>query len=405
MTQIYLVPGFFGFKALGAYSYFHRVAETVESHMKKKGMNAEIIEVDTIPTGSIRRRAIRLIETVRENGGTTHDNLHFIGHSTGGLDIRMMLTPGVKLAPGKEEVEIGRRTRTAVCLSTPHHGTPLANFFTSLNGRSLLLLLSLMATSGPGRYTLYMAARLARRYSSLDRFIGQKDNILDSLAENLLTQIRPHKGDAVWEYLRRISQDQGAMIQLTPEGMDLFNGAVTDRQSVEYISFISAAPPPDSRLLIPGPRNPYRAFTHLIYAACYHITRKAHRHYPYPGIDEKTMTAARNILNFPINAATNDGIVPTLSQFWGKTGGIYSADHMDVVGQFQHMHKGKAYSTWMMSGSGFNEDRFTEIWRDIVETIAHNQKKRPKPLKSKSSATSPSRRGIPGKAASHTPYA
>jgi triacylglycerol lipase len=387
MTQIYLVPGFFGFKELGAYSYFHRVAVTIKSHMKKKGIDAEIIEVDTIPTASIRRRALRLIETVRENGGTAHDNLHFIGHSTGGLDIRMMLTPDVRLAPGKEEVEIGRLTRTAVTISTPHYGTPLANFFTSLNGRNLLLLISLMATSGPGRYSLYAAARLIRRYSSLVRFIGHKDNILDSLAENLLAQIRPDKGDAIWEYLRRISQDQGAMIQLTPEGMDLFNGAVTDRQSVEYISYISASPPPDPKLLIPRPGNPYLAFTHLIYAACYHITRKEHRHYPYPGIDEETMTAARNVLNFPINAATNDGVVPALSQFWGKTGGILSADHMDVVGQFQHIHNGKTYSTWMMSGSGFNEDRFEESWRDIVERIACNQKKRPGPRKSKSKAS------------------
>ena len=164
MTQIYLVPGFFGFKELGAYSYFHRVAEVIEANMGKKGIDAEIVEVDTIPTGSIRRRAVRLIETVRENGGLDHNNLHFVGHSTGGLDIRMMLTPGVKLVAGSEESEIARRTRTAVSLSTPHYGTPMANFFISLNGRNLLLLLSLMATSGPGRYALYMAAGLIRGY-------------------------------------------------------------------------------------------------------------------------------------------------------------------------------------------------------------------------------------------------
>lgn len=385
MTQIYLVPGFFGFKELGAYSYFDHVAEATEGNLQKKGIDAEIIEVDTIPTGSIRRRAARLIESVRENGGLDQDNLHFVGHSTGGLDIRMMLTPGVKLMAGNAESKIARRTRTAVSLSTPHHGTPMANFFTSLNGRNLLLLLSLMATSGPGRYTLYTAARLIRRYSRLDRWIGQKDNVLDSLAENLLAQIRPDKGDAIWEYLRRISNDQGAMLQLTPEGMDLFNGAVPDRRGVEYISFVSAAPPPNPRLLIPGLRNPYGAFTHLIYAVCYRITQKEHRHYPYPGIGAKTMAAARDALHLPVTPATNDGVVPTLSQFWGKIGGIYPADHMDVVGQFQHVHDGKPYSTWMMSGSGFNEDRFLHIWQDISDVIARNQVKKRKSVKNRTS--------------------
>jgi triacylglycerol esterase/lipase EstA (alpha/beta hydrolase family) len=158
MTQIYLVPGFFGFTALGAYNYFHRVAEILEHALRKHQIDAQIIEVDTLPTGSIIRRSLRLLETVKKNGGLQQKHLHFIGHSTGGLDVRLLLTKGVKLLPDKEEAKIAKRTRTAISLATPHYGTPLANFFTRMNGRNLLYLLAVMATSGPGRYTIYQKA-------------------------------------------------------------------------------------------------------------------------------------------------------------------------------------------------------------------------------------------------------
>lgn len=380
MTQIYLVPGFFGFTALGAYNYFHRVAEALEHALRKHQIDAQIIEVDTLPTASITRRAIRLVETVKSNGGLKQKHLHFIGHSTGGLDVRMLLTKGVKLLPGKEEAEIAKRTRTAISLSTPHYGTPMANFFTSMNGRNLLYLLAVMATSGPGRYTIYMLASLIRRYSSLDRFIGQKDNILDSLAENLFSKILPDQGDAIWDYLRKISQDQGAMVQLTPEGMDLFNGSVADRPGVEYVSFITASPPPNPKYFIPNVKDLYRAFTHGIYAVCYEITKREHRHYPYPVQDKSVLEEMKKTISFKIDGTTNDGIVPTLSQFWGNVGGIIEADHMDVVGQFKHVYQEKPYSSWLCSGSGFDEQRFQNLWTQIAQEVYQGQSRAAKRL-------------------------
>jgi triacylglycerol lipase len=375
MTQVYLVPGFFGFTALGAYNYFHRVAETLKHALEKHEINAQIIEVDTIPTGSIKRRAIRLLETVKENDGLKQKHLHFIGHSTGGLDIRMLLTRGIKLLPGREEAEIGKRTRSAITISTPHYGTPMANFFTSMNGRNLLYLLALMATSGPGRYTIYAIARLLRQFSSIDRFIGQKDNVLDSMAENLFSKIQTDEGDAIWEYLRKISRDQGAMVQLSPEGMDLFNASVTDKPGIDYTSFISASPSPNPNYFIPHVKDLYRAFTHGIYAMCYEITKREHRHYPYPVPDGKILNRIKKSLPFKVDGTTNDGIVPSLSQFWGELGGVMMADHMDVVGQFQHIYNGKEYSSWLCSGSGFTEERFQSLWTEIAGVIYRAQSK------------------------------
>jgi len=269
MMQIYLVPGFFGFTQLGSFAYFHRVRETLARALARHGISAQIIDVDTIPTGSIRRRARTLLHFVSAHGGSDADAICFVGHSTGGLDIRMLLTPGVRLGQSRQEAEIADKTRAAVFLSTPHYGTPLASVFTGLNGRYLLYLLTILATTLPGRYALYLGSRWLTTLAHLDELIGQRENILDSLADNLLSQITPEKGDPTWQFVRRISQDQGAIVQLTPESMEVFNATVVDDSSVEYVSFISASPAPRFHPSLLRPTDIYRAFTYTVYALSY----------------------------------------------------------------------------------------------------------------------------------------
>jgi triacylglycerol lipase len=373
MTQVYLVPGFFGFTELGSFNYFNRVSEVFGQALVERSIDAEIIETDTLPTGSIRRRATRLLETVRKHGGLEHEDLHFVGHSAGGLDIRMLLTPGVKLLPTGEEQEIGARTRTAITVSTPHYGTPLASVFTSLNGRYLLYVLTVLATSGPGRYGLYIASRFLSTFAGLDHLIGQEENILDSFAENVLRKLRPQRGDELWKFIEQISQDQGAIVQLTPESMDLFNGTVPDRKSVEYVSFLSASPAPRLRQFMLQPRNLYKPITHTIYALSHTMAGRVHRQYPYPIPEDAAGKRISEQLPFPVDVRTNDGIVPTLSQIWGRLGGVVLGDHLDLVGQFQHVRKGTAYTTWLHSGSGFDEHRFQRLWQDVAAVIEGSQ--------------------------------
>lgn len=370
MTQVYLVPGFFGFRELGSFNYFHRVAEVLGGALRARGVDAEIVEVDTLPTGSIRRRAGRLLETVRERGGLGQDNLHFVGHSTGGLDIRMLLTPGVRLLPTEEDLDVAARTRSAVTLSTPHHGTPLAGFFTSMNGRNLLYLLALLAGTAPGRYSLYLGSRLLSTAADLDRWIGQETNILDDVAENVLKKLSPDPDDPLWSFVREVSRDQGAMVQLTPESMDLFQAAVPDPENVRCVSFVSASPPPGFRSLLLQPRNIYQPATHVLYAASYLITSRAPANYPYPEPAPADRAAMEERMPFPLDARTNDGIVPALSQLWGILGGVAVGDHLDVVGQFQQEDRGKTYSAWLCSGSGFDEEGFRRLWGRIARVIA-----------------------------------
>lgn len=372
--KIYLVPGFFGFAQLGAYSYFHQVASVIEQKLAKKGLVTEVIEVDTIPTGSIRRRAKKLIEVIKNTGGIDCDHLHFVGHSAGGLDIRLLLSPNTTIAATSEEESIASKTRSVITLATPHHGTPMANFFTSLSGQNLLLLLSLMATSVPGRYGLYYSAKLLRLFSNIDTWVGNRADIIDNLSDRLWTHFKPEEGDMVWDYLRRIASDQGAMIQLTPEAMDLFNGAVKNHPNVPYFSFVTVGPKPKVKSLLPTFGAIYQSISHLLYTLCYRITAKEHRHYRYPKPSEAILEYFESALAFKVDEHANDGIVPTLSQLWGELGGIYTADHMDVVGQFQHIYEGLPYSTWMTSGSAFDGLRFDRLWQDISDVITkcHN---------------------------------
>jgi len=75
ITKIYLGPSFLGFTRLGSNSYFHQVSAAIERSLVAKGIFAEMIEVYTIPTGSIRHRAKRLIDSVRATGGMDCENL------------------------------------------------------------------------------------------------------------------------------------------------------------------------------------------------------------------------------------------------------------------------------------------------------------------------------------------
>ena len=90
-----------------------------------------------------------------------------MGHSTGGLDARLFVSPGASLGEGLELEPYARRVRTVVTVSTPHAGTPLASFFLGLFGQQILQLLSLFTVYVLrfGRLPLSVAFRLGHLLS------------------------------------------------------------------------------------------------------------------------------------------------------------------------------------------------------------------------------------------------
>ena len=367
--KVYLAPGFFGFTSLGGLSYFRRCAEALREALKVRGLDAEVIECATQPTGSIRRRTIKVLEDVVATGGLEAQEIHFIGHSTGGLDVRLAVTPGVRLHPGRTVgAEIAARTRSVISMSTPHFGTPLANHFTTVSGRHLLEIAALLATTSGGRYAVFALARALKAVHSIDNWLGREHTFLDQWVDRLLGRVTLDRNDPIWAFLRDISEDQGAIIQLTPESMNLFNAAVVDRPGVRYSSLVTVAPPPPwnyrPRKLLSAPP---RAALAAVFSILYHLSAREHRHYPYPHPGEDVLAPWEHRVPGEVNSKANDGIVPLLSQVYGRVLDVVVADHLDVVGQFE----GDAvYADWLPSGSNFRDEQFLATWDTIAAEIA-----------------------------------
>ncbi len=369
---VFLVPGFFGFTSVGALSYFEDVEQALARALRRRRVAARIVRCMTQPTASIPRRADALRRQVLESGGLGARELHFVGHSTGGLDVRMLLTPGVSIARGDSEERIARLTRTAISVATPHHGTPLANHFITVHGQTLLLVLSALATSGEGRGAILAAARAIALVARLDDCLGRAEGPLDRIAAGLLRKIRYDRRDPLWKYLGEIAQDQGAVLQLTPEGIELFDAAVADRSGIDYGCVVAGVPKPredfEMKELIDPEYIALRALFRLLYA----LTARPHPHYPYPSPTRATQRLLDRGLGFKANANTSDGIVPTLSQLHGRVLHVARADHLDVVGHYT-LASGRT-GDWLPSGAGFTPEAFDATWEAVAAAIARGRR-------------------------------
>ena len=365
--QIYLVPGFFGFSRLRGRNYFQGVGKVLGDALAQQGIDAEIVECRTKPTASINHRAGRLVEEVIERGGHEADELHFIGHSTGGLDARLLCSPGLRLRPDNIERRIIERARSVVTVATPHHGTPLASFFMTLLGRQLLQALTVLATSRGGRAGLVAASQLVGLVASANQFLQRDRTILDRVAEEV-TSLAAEDREQFWAYLHDIASDQGAMVQLMPESTHLFNAAVTDHATIRYSSLVVIAPPPPSGYGVTDLVSPGQTALKSVFALLYTITARENRQYRYPPPDEEDVRAFRETIPIPLDRRSNDGIVPTLSQFYGRVIDVVVADHLDVVGQFAR--DDLKYGDWLPSGAGFDWQHFEKVWENVAEEIA-----------------------------------
>jgi hypothetical protein len=366
-TLVFLVPGFFGFTSVGAVSYFRDVEAALEAALRKRGVTARIVRCATQPTASIPRRADRLRRQVLAHGGLRARDLHFIGHSTGGLDVRMLLTPGVRITQGDSEEQIARRTRTAVSVTTPHHGTPLANHFLTLQGHTLLLLLSALATSGAGRGALVAASRAVALTARLDDWTGIQDSLLDRVARRVVQALRADGDESVWQYLEDVKQDQGAVLQLTPEGSDMFDAAVDDRPGVDYGCIVAGVPPPRERFVPRAILEPERIALRGLFRLLHGLAARAHPHYPYPAPTGGVRRKMSRALGFEVTDGTNDGVVPTLSQLHGRLLHAARADHLDIVG---HYTLAERAGDWLPSGAGFTPEGFHATWDAVADAIA-----------------------------------
>jgi hypothetical protein len=370
---VFLVPGFFGFNSVGTVNYFEDVVRSLDAALRRRGVEARIVRCMTQPTASIPRRADVLRRQVIRSGGLGARELHFVGHSTGGLDVRMLLTPEVKIARGNSEERIAGLTKTAISVATPHHGTPLANHFVTVQGQTLLLVLSALATTGQGRGAILAAAKAVALVARMDDWLGGEEGPLDRLAEGLLRRIRFDRSDPAWKYLGEIERDQGAVLQLTPEGIDLFDAAVADNPGVDYGCVVAGVPKPREQFKLKEVVDPEYVVLRALFRLLHALTARPHPRYPYP----KPTTAQQRVLDkglgFRTTARISDGIVPTLSQLHGRVLHAARADHLDLVGHYTLAGGGTA--NWLPSGAGFTPEAFDATWDAVAAAIARGSRR------------------------------
>lgn len=365
--HVYLIPGFFGFVNFGRLVYFSHVREILEQTLGERGIAAEFHRARIQPTASIRRRAADLLEYVTETAPPTGVPIHFIAHSTGGLDARLFLSPGVDLGIDAPLEPYASRVKTVVTVSTPHHGAPLAGLFTSILGQKVLGLLSLatIAVLRNGGLPVSIFARIGAALAGLRMRGGKTEALLDHLSSELLGMAPTDERDHLSSFIRHVRDDQSLLAQLGPEGIDMFNASTADRPGVRYGCVVSRARPPS--LL----RAHWQLGARLTAHAAYEIYRVLHSYAGLPeawvpALQPEQARALRAGLGQLPRAGDNDGIVPTLSQVRGPVIHAAEADHLDVIGHFNGEKHEPPHHDWLSTGSRFTRPGFEALWRDVT---------------------------------------
>lgn len=380
MHHVVLIPGFFGFGALGKLTYFAGVSEVLQSEFEQRGLAMDIVEVPTLPTASIRHRAARVLETLAAVARSDEGPIHVIAHSTGGLDARLAIAPTASL-PTSVAFASYDRIRTLVTVSTPHFGSPLASFFGSAMGYPLLRLIVWLCISAleRGQLPLGAAIRVGRVISRLDDRLGFDATFTDELYATLLEDFDDERRQELITFLRGISRDQSLVFQLTPAGCDLINACTADPVGVRYGSVVTRGRPPSPRALVRHGANPYAQYLYGVYSALHAIAALGNgRFYPEPVEAQRPPLAAA--YGAVPGHRDSDGIVPTLSQVWGEVIHAAHADHLDVIGHFGATRPGRIDSDWLPSASGFDDRAFTALWSSVAEFVTRQVESAPRLL-------------------------
>jgi len=365
---IYLIPGFFGFTNLGRLRYFTHVDRFLRERCAERGVDVRVIVVPTHPTASLPRRAALLVETIARTLRGRSAHVHLIGHSTGGVDARLMAAPGAVL-PTKLNVERwAGRVCSVVGVSSPQHGTPLAAYLTTRRGQRTLALLSL-TTSYVLRYGHLPLTALLGVAAYFGRSEKRREGtLIDDLSQRLLEDFSPPRRRAVGRLLREVFEDQALLLQLTPESMDLFAATVRDRPGVRYGSVVTRSRPPGVATTWAAGFGAGSQAIHAIYGAIYRLSAQT-RAAETPEPDAAQRRALHRAYGKVPSAHANDGIVPTRAQVHGRVIAAVRGDHLDVIGHFNDPATDPPHYDWLTTGSGFDRARFEHVWNGVLDFV------------------------------------
>jgi hypothetical protein len=374
--QVLLVPGFFGFGSFGRegrphIAYFDNVIKAMVGARPELGGRIHVHEPP--PMGSLQARVRTLQDAVLQRLGRAllrgeasgrDPRIHIIGHSTGGVDARLLANPRYRFEGEDRELRarLLRHLGTVVTLSAPQHGTPIAKSFMRWLPRLVLEGMSLatvMANAGrvtgrlgfPGiglAYTLFKAVRARPDVN------GPVIDLLAGMDEETARQIERFHG--------MVMSDTRILNDLAPERMAALNERLGDH-GARLVEMVTVAPRPSFT------RGGLQALDRrAVYALCYAGAAASDfrpRSFPRgPWIAACAPGAEREAVEDAPRA--NDGIVPASSQtLGGHAARIVLADHLDVIGHFEWRWN----TTLFKSGAGFGRREFEELWRFVAEAL------------------------------------
>ena len=362
--HLVLIPGLFGFAQLGGFDYFTHVEEALASRFLERGAECDFVLVSSPPTGSIVRRTRVLKEAIDQACAEDEGPIHLIGHSTGGLDARLLACPTAQPeAPAWFE-----RVQSAVSISTPHYGSPLAQYFTTMAGAQLLNSLSIFTfvTLRFGGPPLTVLSPVIAALGRAEEALGLDIKVFERMTELLVSFIGEQGQAEVREWFEGIRNDKGAIFQLTPESMDIFNAAVEDNPAIKYGSVVTRVPTPAPVRIAASIRSPVAALSAAFFSTLYMGASIPSKIYPVPMPGREIREYVEEKIGRELDDSLNDGFVPTKSMVWGSVLWAGVADHLDTLGHF-HGDRDTSHTDWLVSGAGFDETDFDEIMDAIVD--------------------------------------
>ncbi|MEZ4454409.1 MAG: hypothetical protein R3B09_33465 [Nannocystaceae bacterium] len=364
-AHVYLIPGFFGFANFGEFKYFAHVRRALTGELTVRGVEPVIHEVRVLPTASLPRRATALLETITSTW-TEGAPIALIGHSTGGLDARLLMTPGLALPNGRSADPIAPHVRAVVTVTTPHRGSPLADALASVLGQQILRALSAMTihTIRLGRVPLPLMARFADALGPLGSLVGAKGGLMEDLYRDVLRDFSDEQARLLEDFFHQVSRDSSLLPQLGAPAMELFNTQCTLRPGVRYGSVVLQARPPTLRGSIQS-MTPMDQASYAVFRAIHALTAAG---VGCPRLDGAQEAALREGFARVPGPEANDAIVPTLSQVWETVIACAWGDHLDVLGHFDGGASSR-HNDWLRTLSGFSSRDFERIWGQVAEFI------------------------------------
>src|SRR3954464_10094367 len=220
---ILFIPGFFGFGAFGhpdrpLVEYFARVEDALlRAHVRPVRFAVH----QPPPAGSIAERVRSIHAKASELLAAGASRLHLVGHSTGGLDARLLAHPRYTALP--ERNDLIARVASVITISAPFRGTPLARRI----GRGAwfavpaLWFASILASRG----RLRLAGQAATLFNLAKKATLQEPTPTDDLIAQL-ADVDDETAHQIRRFLGDVARDHGLVEDLTPESMHDLNRAL-----------------------------------------------------------------------------------------------------------------------------------------------------------------------------------